>query len=182
MVGASRRTPGADVILITDASAEGWACLSFFPATGTMLLLRQGWYGQGRWDLSTVAEPSAVARALDWLDTPSGRHHLLRYGQVTLKPRIALVTDHEPLVTGQSRWWSHNGGFSLNPVLNRALQRMHDRGVTAFHIPGALNPADGPSRTRADPALSVTMTKGQIVGPPLKTLSFPFGGKQRMMG
>jgi len=180
-----------DIIINTDASATTWAAFLYFPATGVQVLLRQGWHGEERWDLSTVAEPTAVRRALMWISSADGTA-LLRSQNLHSESqlRIALVTDHAPLVSGQTRWWSQNGGFSLNPMLNGAFEMMHRMGVVAFHIPGHLNPADGPSRTKADPVIAVTNTTGQTgLGIPLRALACPFAKGQysameapRMMG
>jgi hypothetical protein len=61
-------------------------------------------------------------------------------------PRLALVTDHMAIVTGQARQDSHLGRFSRNPYLNALFSAMHRHRIRAWFVPGVNNPADGPSR------------------------------------
>ena len=137
-----------DAIVTCDASAVAWAAQIFFPASRTALLLRQDWVGKGVhvYRHSTVAEPSAALRALQWLEQ-----------QYPLMRRIALITDHMSIVSGQQRPDSHLGGFSANPFLNALFQHMHGGSIRAWHIPGDQNPVDAASRTRgAGPRIVAT--------------------------
>ena len=161
-----------DVVVNSDSCGSGWAAFIRLPKTGKMFLLRQRWrtHTKTRFDLSTVSEPVALFRALQWVKTQSW---------YTATTKIAAVTDHSPIVSGQQRWWSGNGGFSANPFLNSCFTAMHDLGVTAFFIEGTLNPADAPSRSSTlGPIgpISATEIRGHTwTAPPLAELEFPFG-------
>jgi hypothetical protein len=100
-----------------------------------MRCLRQRWPGYIRH--SAWAEPLAVTRVLQWLR---------RANKGPL--RVAVVTDHAALESGQRRWFSGNGGFSHSHHLNEAYKTAYADGweVEFFHINGEENPADGPSR------------------------------------
>jgi hypothetical protein len=78
-----------------------------------------------RFDLSTVAEPLAISRVLRWLGSREGQavlHH--HASHIDGEPACAVITDHSPVVKGQRRLWSGNGGFSLNPFLNETFAEM----------------------------------------------------------
>jgi len=160
------------IIVNSDACAEGWAAIIHQPHEGRMWLIRQRWRGQTktRFDLSTVSEPVALYRALQWVRN-----------QPWFKPgtQIAAITDHAAIVSGQERWWSGNGGFSQNPYLNSCFATMHALKVTAFFIAGTDNPADAPSRSSSlgpiGPITATTVSGQMCLAPPLAELEYPFG-------
>lgn len=126
-----------DTIVYIDASQNAWAAIvvdNVNSPRSTTSLLQQRWRDTLRF--SAWAEPRAVHRCL--------RHLSLRE-----KPprRIAVVTDHIAIVSGQSRWTSRFAGFSASWFLNSAYKAAaaFDR-VEFFYIKGAENPADAASR------------------------------------
>ncbi|CUF10151.1 TATE DNA transposon, putative [Bodo saltans] len=158
-----------DVIINSDSCEGGWA--AYVRHGEHLTLLRQRWrpHSRTRFDLSTVSEPVALTRALTWVQTQPWYHKGLR---------IACITDHAAIVSGQERWWSSNGGFSANPYLNTCYLTMHQTGAAAFFIPGEDNPADGPSRSPTlgnGDQLHATSAHGQASpAPPLALLEHPF--------
>ena len=158
-----------EILVITDASASGWAALVHIIFSGETFCLRRRWPDNNtqQYHLSTVAEPAAAAAALQWVFTEFGTQR-----------KIALVTDHSPIVEGQARWWSKNAGFSQNVWLNETFKAMQCGDVEAWHIPGVLNPADAPSRNPPRGcSLVVTSVTGHFCMPvPLSSCSHPFVG------
>ena len=170
-----------EIIITIDASCGAWAALVFFTATSKEYLVRQGWHNP-IFGASTVAEPTAVVRCLDWLESSHGKE-VQQHEGLTRVPRVALITDHAALVTGQRRWWNHHGGFSANGWLNEAFRRMAAANVTAFHIPGEMNPADAASRvTGYSPVIVVTAVLGHLsLAVPLASLSRGTNDSERRM-
>ena len=167
-----------EIVVTTDASALGWAAIVVVVATGQCILLQGSWRRSTgeRWDLSTVAEPAAAAMALGWI-----QEHLPMARRTEQRPYpVALITDHAAIVTGQPRWWNHHGGFSGNIYLNNLFRKMLHMGVQAWHIPGELNVADGPSRAPPNTggsSIAATEVHGlRAVPVPLSALAHPFVG------
>ena len=74
---------------------------------------------------------------------------------------VALVTDHQAMVSGQRRWWNGFGGFSPNPFLNNFFALLYGgttRQRDVFFVEGEINPTDGLSRSvRIGDRLSVAV-------------------------
>jgi integrase len=162
-----------DVIITSDACGEGWAAFIARPKEGNQVLLKQRWRAgtKTRYDLSTVAEPVALMRALQWV---------AQQPWYSPEMKIACVSDHAAITTGQRRWWSGNAGFSANPYLNSCYQQMIAMGAIAFFLAGEANPADAPSRSttlgQKGAVITATITRcQQSLTPPLAELDFPFG-------
>ena len=126
-----------DTVVYIDASQNAWAAIvvdQVGTPQSTTTLLQQRWRDTLRY--SAWAEPRAVERCLTHL---SQRQNPPK--------RIAVVTDHIAIVSGQSRWTSRFAGFSASWFLNSAYKSatQFDR-VEFFYIKGAENPADAASR------------------------------------
>ena len=122
-----------DAIVIVDACASGWA--AYVVRREGTTLLRQRFASSSRMGHSAHAEPLAAKLALQWV--------------AWLQPapqRVAVVTDHLALATAQRR--RGIGGQSTSFYLNDAFRYAYTHFVTVefFHLPGAANPADAPSR------------------------------------
>ncbi len=156
-----------DLVVFTDASASGWGALVLETATGTVTSLQQRWHGALQH--SAHAEPQAVCRALDYI------------AEHSLTPkRIALITDHIALATGQRRWFSNHGGVSVAHQLNCAFKRMHSHSIECdtFYLAGDQNPADALSRDSASP-LSVRALRCAVRLPALARAWHPFACDDR---
>ena len=156
-----------DAVAITDACADGWAAIVRFPRSDLVFLLSAGWpqpVPHSAW-----AEPRAVAVMLSWLSE--------RLGQ---DASVCVVTDHEPLVSGQRRWWSGFGGASGAFWLNSAWRVAYSRfsRVDFRHVAGDSNPADAPSRsvTLGSPLVA---TPYPHVFPALGGFPFPLAPRDR---
>jgi hypothetical protein len=122
-----------DVIINTDASAAGWAAFVHH-SSGEAYELREGWSSPQL--SSTTTEPLAAAKAIAWARR--------RWPDAS----VAVATDHEPMVTGQRCWVSGYKGYSPSYHLNTFFSTLYatERAADVFFVPGAVNPADGPSR------------------------------------
>jgi hypothetical protein len=156
-----------DHYITVDACATGWAAFVHVVATQETILVRQSWWDQ-KMRFSTVSEPTAVVRIFSWLRERFGRAPNGR------KWRVALVTDHMAIASGQRRWKSHNGGFSTQQYLNDAFRVINTAEVetTVFHVHGDDNIADGPSRTTDSPYEKATLC-GLVVLPTLHGFFHP---------
>jgi hypothetical protein len=97
-------TSDYDVVINTDASAYGWAAI-VHQRNGPSFEVREGWSVPVL--ASASSEPLAAAKAVAWARA--------RFGA---RCSVAVVTDHEPMVTAQRCWWSGFGGFSSAHNLN----------------------------------------------------------------
>ena len=120
--------PPSDMVVVTDASGEGWGALFGRPGEAATV-------AAGRWPQalpsSVTAEPEGVWEGIRAAlrHTPNPRH-------------ITVLTDHEPLVwaarAGRARTWAYNA------LLTRLASLPCP--VTLRFLPGSCNPADAPSR------------------------------------
>jgi hypothetical protein len=123
-----------DTIIFVDACSTGWA--AYVCRRKDTTLLQQRFVPTVRY--SAHAEPLAARLTLAWL-----------HAHCPDADRVAVVTDHEALVSGQRRALSGFGGHSTAYQLSAAYGLAYSRyGRTEFfHIEGAANPADAPSRS-----------------------------------
>lgn len=161
-----------DFTIVVDACAGGWGAwiVSSF----------ERFELSGRWDsavnASAHSEPLAATRVLTWLASRDCFRKLEA-------PSIAVITDHEPMVTAQRVCCSGNRGFSLNPYLNaffvalyaapHAASRSVQPARDVFHIAGALNPVDGLSRAALRCGL-VAQAMGEKILPRVADLFHPY--------
>lgn len=176
-------TAGFDAVLTIDASASGWGAYVQFVDSGRVIMISQRWASgcfsasgsstQLDFDHSATAEPTAVVYAVRWL-TNFCREQKIYIGN------LAIVTDHEPIVTAQRRTWSGNGGYGHGWPLNECFLAAYAQPyrVQFFWIAGHLNPADGPSRTATTKDVVVRESAGVIL-PDVGTLWFPYPGSGR---
>ncbi|PHR97720.1 MAG: hypothetical protein COA68_12285 [Oceanobacter sp.] len=153
-----------DAVAYTDASASGWGAVVLDPATGRTLALQQHW--TQALHHSATAEPLAVARLLDW-----AKERGLR--------RIAIVTDHIALATGQRRWWSNYGGFSTAHALNEAFLRLPVPEGHIFYLPGSENPADALSRDVSSRSYALVERRSNVRLPALGRSWHPYSSDDR---
>lgn len=126
-----------EAVAIIDASATGWAAHIYFVREDRAVRLRAGWHHLT--PHSAHAEPRGGIETLRWLKQQGYRD-------------IALITDHEPMVTGQRKYWNAHAGFSSAWHLNEFFAEMYDDPSATrhtFHVPGVLNPPDADSRACA---------------------------------
>jgi len=135
-----------DVAIEVDASLTAWGAVVLFPRTGRMVRLQQRWTAPI--SHSAHAEPRAALCAMQWARSQPG------YANA----RVALITDHVAIATGQKRWYSANGGFSTSYFLNECFKELYEHGGgEVFHVDGERNEADQLSRDpHASTVLSVT--------------------------
>jgi hypothetical protein len=148
-------------VAIVDASACAWAAYVVLPARSRTVLLQQRWASaMGR---SAHAEPRAALSTIRWI---------VQQGEAQ---RIAVVTDHAALATGQRRWWSENGGFGRSYWINTFYEELYAASPEAeiFFVDGTENIADAPSR---DPKAKTVMTVEDvnIIFPALENFSHPY--------
>jgi hypothetical protein len=156
----SLRNGDYDACVIVDASASGWGAYVQWPATGKVWLLRQRWATAIQH--SAHAEPRALLEALRWIRASCRG------------ARVAVVTDHASLASGQRRWISAFGGFSTSYWLNACYAELYGNGSgEVFVVPGDQNPADAPSRDLT----ATTALDAHEVGfafPPIEGFSHPY--------
>lgn len=134
----STRTDDYDIIVIIDACELAWGAYVYRltdKGSNAWMVVRSF---ERRHKHSAHAEPLAVCDLVAQLA-----------GFLPKGLRAAIVTDHMALVTGQCRWYSGFGGCSASRYLNEAFRRGYSFFGTLefFHVEGAKNPADGPSRS-----------------------------------
>jgi hypothetical protein len=135
----STATKDYDVAIEVDASCTAWGAKVLFPATGQVLSLQQRWTAPV--NHSAWAEPRAALEAVRW-----ARRHLGR------SAKIALITDHAAMATGQRRWYANYGGFSGSYHLNSFYDEFYARGGgEVFYVEGLRNEADQLSRDASAP-------------------------------
>jgi hypothetical protein len=133
-----------DVVIEVDASGSAWAAKILFTDTGRIVTLQQKW--PTRIAHSAHAEPRAAEFAVRWAREQP------RYENA----KVALITDHVALATGQRRWFSNFSGFSTSWYLNRFYETFYEGGGgEIYHVDGERNEADQLSR---DPNASYTLT------------------------
>jgi hypothetical protein len=126
---------GYDVAIEVDASGGGWGAKVIFMDTERVCELQQRWTQRvGR---SAHAEPRAAACAVRWVRAQPGYENA----------KVALVSDHVALTTGQRRWYSNFGGFSTSYHLNEFYDEIYSGGGgEVFYVEGEDNQADALSR------------------------------------
>ncbi|MDP3762438.1 MAG: hypothetical protein Q8R01_18190 [Ramlibacter sp.] len=148
-------------VAIVDASAHAWGAYVLLLRPRRTVLLQQRW--SVRMSRSAHAEPRAALETLRWI---------VRQGSAG---RIAIVTDHVALATGQRRWWSAFGGFGRSFWINQLYDELYSVSPHAeiFFVSGELNPADAPSR---DPTARLDLTARDVdaVFPALVNFSHPY--------
>jgi hypothetical protein len=132
------------IAIEVDASGSAWGARVYFTDSGRMVTLQQKW--PARISHSAHAEPRAAEAAVRWARSQPG----------CANARVALITDHVALVTGQRRWHSNFSGFSTSYYLNHFYDTLYaNGGGEVFHVDGERNEADQLSR---DPNASYTLT------------------------
>jgi hypothetical protein len=86
--------------------------------------------------------------------------------------RIALVTGHVAVATGQMRWFSNFGGFSVAWALNEAFARA--KNTDFFFLAGTENPADAISRDTTTTSTRVKSFTCQVRLPSLARALHPY--------
>lgn len=154
-----------DLIVYTDASRAGYGAIARWKNGNVRAFQRRWvhdiktWKGQdnriGRGVKakfnarhSAHAEPDAAREVLRWI--------LEREDSESVK-RIALVTDHYPIVIAQRQENGFRGvgrGYYLNRLFRYTNDLLRDKGIRVvfFQVKGTLNPADGLSRNFGDNA------------------------------
>jgi len=131
-------TEEADVTIICDASAGGWAAVCVF-RDGSYMSTAQRWnhddHLSGRLTSSVTAEPAAAIKAVCWCVT--SKHKVVR-----------IITDHAPMVAAAN---ASERSFALRcekyEECLRRLKTLHPHSSFVWHfVPGKLNAADGGSR------------------------------------
>lgn len=137
-----------DAVIVVDACLRGFG--AWIRVGDRAVSISSGW--GAAIPASAHAEPLAAARALVHLGTMVPRVEALS---------VALVTDHQAMVSGQRRWWNGFGGFSPNPFLNNFFALLYGgttRQRDVFFVEGEINPTDGLSRSvRIGDRLSVAV-------------------------
>jgi len=137
-----------DVAIEVDASLAAWGAVVRFNKSGRTVTLQQRWSTPV--SHSAHAEPRAGRRAVLWARAQPG----------FANARIAVVTDHVAMATGQRRWYASYGGFSTSFFLNSFFEELYDHGGgEVFHIDGVRNGADQLSR---DPRAPLTMAVREV--------------------
>jgi hypothetical protein len=124
-----------DVAIEVDASGGAWGAKVIFMNTERVCTLQQKWTQRvGR---SAHAEPRAAACAIRWARAQPGYENA----------KVALISDHVALTTGQRRWYSNFGGFSTSYHLNDFYDALYAQGGgEVFYVEGEHNEADALSR------------------------------------
>lgn len=131
------RPPSSDVqdygvAIIVDASLSGWGALIWVKG-GKIFEISCGWPAEMQH--SAHAEPCAALAAVKWTKAKG------------FMGPVALVTDHQSVVTGQSNWSTGFGGYSSSFYLNEFYDLFHeDPNNQVFYVNGPCNPADPLSR------------------------------------
>jgi hypothetical protein len=152
-----------DAIAVVDASARGFgAVIRTRTAAGW-----QSWTAQAGWSSpmrhSAWAEPEAVKCVIALIRR--------KFGPST---RIAIVTDHAAIPSGQTRPWSGTGGASTAFFLNRAYAEAYaplTHPPHFYYVPGESNIADPLSRSVAVGKPLRVVHASDIMLPPLPSLS-----------
>lgn len=152
-------TSDPDITIFVDASAWGWAAVSWTRGAVWPEVIAQPWSAQelSTWNLgsSVAAEPLAFRKALKACVSTRFRH-------------VRIFTDHQPLVYATARHDGRAFAYALASVdLHELRKTTH---VEVHHVPGELNPADQPSRglklapgCELPPCLHVTHIAGRRV-------------------
>jgi hypothetical protein len=151
-----------DVAIEVDASGSAWGAKVLFTKAARVATLQQKW--PTRISHSAHAEPRAAEYAIRWARSQPGYENA----------RVALISDHVALATGQRRWYSHFSGFSTSYYLNRFFETLYaGGGGEVYHVDGEDNEADQLSR---DPTASYTLTvrEGGLAFRELSTTTHPF--------
>lgn len=126
--------PPPEAIIVSDASASGWAALIHLRAEPTKVYCASEAFVPPQ-PHSANAEPNAIAA-------------LLRKCSLLADVRSMVVyTDHRPIVDTQSRQDGYGGyakGFALNGL--HKMIKVQRRVVDFRFVGGTANPADAPSR------------------------------------
>jgi hypothetical protein len=150
------------IAIEVDASCNAWGARVLFTDSGRMVTLQQRW--PTRVSHSAHAEPRAAEYAVRWARSQPG------YGNA----KVALITDHVALATGQRRWYSNFSGFSTSYHLNNFFRTFYaGGGGEVYHVDGERNEADQLSR---DPSASYSLVvrEGCTTFRELSTVRHPF--------
>jgi len=140
---------------------SAWGAIVRFNRTGKTFTLQQRWSTPV--SHSAHAEPKAARRAMQWARAQPG----------CSKARIAVITDHVAMATGQRRWYASYGGFSTSFFLNGFFEELYDHGGgEIFHIDGVFNRADQLSRDPRAP-LTMAVREVDVVFTDLRSLRHP---------
>jgi hypothetical protein len=151
-----------DAVCILDASGTGYGAFVRL-RDGRVFEVKGGWYGHLRH--SAWAEPIGGLMMVAWLQDR------LPHGS-----RVALVTDHIAMCTGQQRPISANGGFSLAYHLNQFFQGLYafSPGAAVFYVEGPANIADAPSRDTRLQSPQLTKELFDMAFPSLALFHHPY--------
>lgn len=200
---APERTPTYNdcdysAVVCTDASAAGWGAIVTRPGAGDQTATYQQ-----RWvndihptERRTTAQMDEDNDSHDagFFNPHHSAHAEPRGAQLALRAllregvadgaRIALITDHEPIVIAQRKLNGYGGigrGYALNRLYEYVHDLWHTRGieVTFFYLSGLLNPADTISRNfgegpgDGDPRRAVRRPAPGMALPALKSTTCP---------
>jgi hypothetical protein len=151
-----------DVAIEVDASGSAWGARVLFTKSGELYTLQQRW--GTRCSHSAHAEPRAAECAIRWARARPGYQNA----------RVALITDHVAMATGQRRWYSHFSGFSTSFYLNRFYQSLYaGGGGEVYHIDGEKNQADQLSRDESA-THTLAVKRSTATFPELALVEHPF--------
>jgi hypothetical protein len=161
-------------LIIVDACAGGWAAFIFFPFLNKTLLLQQRFNKNTREKIlrnknfSAHTEPLGALRALNF-----AKKYIID-NKINNK-RVALVTDHAPIVFAQRKLSSFYSGFSSSFLLNNLFLSFYNDGWDnqAWYVAGPLNPADDPSRA-IPPSSSLIVSPSTFAFPHLSSFFHPY--------
>jgi hypothetical protein len=125
-----------DLLVVTDASDEGWGAMSISPVTGAVQTASGSWSTaeRERWLLarSTVSEPLGIL------------HGLLRFVTPATCRRVLLLVDHQGVIFAVRM--GHGRSEAYNHLVAAVARLLPGVAVDAAYIPGKENPVDGLSR------------------------------------
>ena len=162
-------------LIICDACAIGWAAYISFPACSKTFLLQQRFNDKMKTKLrysknfSAHTEPLGATRAISFV-----KRYKEQFDRENTNKRIALVTDHAPIVFGQRKNNSFYSGFSSSFLLNNMFLNFYEDGwdTQAWYVAGPMNPADGPSRD-IPPSSSILTNPSSFCFPHLSNFFHP---------
>lgn len=152
----SYRDSDYDVVCFTDASASGWGAVVTWVTPNVTKTFQQRWTH----DLLPIGQRSSQSPHQQF-NARRSAHAEPRGAQVLLRElvkhglpngsRVALVTDHFPIVLAQRGLNGYGGigrGYALNRLFEYTYDLLFERNiqVTFFYLAGECNPADELSR------------------------------------
>jgi len=142
--------PGSEHVLIaTDASRDGWGAFTVRESGCTVMAGKMN-----SMKASVDSEPFGCYAALSRTSVPRGS-------------KITVLSDNKPLVDAFKRGYSARWAINRAIALIEEFARKNSLEINLLHIPGAINPADGPSRNRAITEDETQNFKNWLTGHPV---------------